>query len=116
MRSNIARTCVSGSVPAAWPAMKGLVAALERGDVADELVKLLRLLLAQPGEVGLEGGRVQERAGDRLAAEPVADLGEVGPQRVAVLAHLVAAEAARGGHHLLTLLELGLGLERDLAG
>src|SRR5437762_12416846 len=119
MRSNIARTCVSGSVPAAWPAIGVAsgpsVAALERGDVADQLVELLRLLLLELREVGHERGRIQERSRDRLAAEPVADLGEVGAERVAVLADLVAAEAAGGRHHLLALLELRFGLERDLA-
>src|SRR4051812_25502546 len=63
MRSNIARTWVSGSVPAAGAAMampRLVVPALQRGDVANELVELLRLLLLEPLEVRHERGRVDE--------------------------------------------------------
>src|SRR3954452_10611753 len=116
MRSNMARTWVSGRVPAACAAMKlRLPPALERGHVTDELVELLRLLLLEPLEVRHEGGRVHQRPGDRLAPEPVTDVGQVRPERVAVLSDLVAAEAAGGGHYLLPPLELGVRLQRDLA-
>src|SRR3954452_9779598 len=90
--------------------------ALERGHVTYELVELLRLLLLEPLDVRHERWRVHERPRDRLAAEPVTDVGEVRAERVAVLTDLVAAQAAGGGHHLLPLLELGFGLERDLTG
>src|SRR3954470_12642536 len=119
MRSNIARTWFSGSVPAACADIGVaalVVPALERGYVADQLVELLRLLLLQPLEVGHERRRVDQRAGDRLAAEAVADVGQVGTEGVAVLTDLVAAQAAGGGHHFLAALELRFGLERDLAG
>src|SRR3954452_20544653 len=90
--------------------------ALERGHVTYELVELLRLLLLEPLEVRHEGWRVHERPRDRLAAEPVTDVGQVRAERVAVLSDLVAAEAAGGGHYLLPPLELGFRLQRDLAG
>src|SRR5262245_20388880 len=87
MRSNIARTCVSGRVPeagalplipAAGRPRAALVLALERRDVLDELVELLGVLLAQRGERGHRRRRVDQRSRDRVLAEPGTDLGQVG--------------------------------------
>src|SRR5215203_3829184 len=109
MRSNIACTCVSGNVPdAGAPPLTGqlLVVALQRRDVRDQLVELVGLLLAQRLEGRHRRGRVDQRPGDRVLAEPVPDVGQVGPERVAVLADLVAAETAGRGGDLLALLVL----------
>src|SRR5215203_2490075 len=106
MRSNIAFTCVSGSVPdAGVPTVTSALLASQRCDVLDELLELLGvLLLKRPVRRHRRGG-VHERARDRGHAEPVADVGEVRAEGVAVLADLVAAEAAGRGHHLLAALE-----------
>src|SRR5215210_12429 len=99
MRSNIARTCSSGRVPAApGPAIRPLLMSrplLERAEEVDQLVELLRVVLAELRVRGHRRGRVDERARDRLARQPCADLRELraGPA-VAVLADLVAAQAA----------------------
>src|SRR2546423_11097273 len=117
MRSNIARTWVSGRVPLAAPpaaSVTTLVLGLERGDEVDQLVELLGIALAQRRVVRHRAGRVHQRARDRVLAEAIPDVRQVRSQRVAVLAHLVAAEASGGGHHLLATLELRRGLEVDL--
>src|SRR5918992_3757909 len=102
MRSNIARTCVSGSRPDAEE-LTGLVLALERGDVLDQLVELLRAVLLELPVGRHRRGRVDQRARDRVGPEPVADLGQVRAERVPILADLVAGEAAGGRRSLLPL-------------
>src|ERR687895_813780 len=125
MRSNIARTCVSGNVPARPEAAgsagragggisKRLLLALQRGDVLDELVELLGIVLLQLRVGRHRRGRVHQRPRDRVRPQPVPHLRQVGPERVAVLADLVASEAARGRGDLLPLLELRAGGELDL--
>src|SRR3954469_10289794 len=108
MRSNIAWTCGSESVPLrAPPAEVGLIGAtlLQRPEVVDQLVELLRVALLEAGVGGHRRRGVHERAGDRLARQPAGDVRERGAgPGVAVLAHPVAAEAARRGHHVLAAL------------
>src|SRR4051794_387790 len=116
MRSNIARTWVSGSVPAAGSALMPLVPGLERGDVGDQLVEFLGIGPLERPEGRHRRGRVDQRAGDRVLAQPVADVRQVRTERVAVLADLEAAQATRGRGDVLALLVLGLGLQGDLRG
>src|SRR3954454_15757324 len=132
MRSNIARTCVSGSVPS-WGAARSsgvnrrlllpgallarvlLLLLLEGRDEGHELLELLRVLLLK-ALVGRHRRRgVDERAGDGAAAQAVTDLGEVGPEGVPVLPDLVAAEAARGCKHFGSLFVPGRHRYVDLA-
>src|SRR5215210_3022322 len=99
MRSNIACTWPSGRVPLAASPASGvtrllLLVRLQRGDVLDQLVELVGLLLPERLVGGHRGRGVHERARDRLLAEAVPYVGEVRPDRVAVVADLVAAEAA----------------------
>src|SRR3712207_739710 len=105
MRSNIACTWLSGSVPELTrPPL--LLFGLQRRHVVDELVELLRVLLLKRPEARHRRRRVDQRARDRVGTQPVADVGQRRAERVAVLADLVAAQAARGGGDLLALLEL----------
>src|ERR1044072_6589007 len=106
MRSNISRTCGSGRVPEAGApaALVGSVLRAHRGDEVDELVELLGLLLSLLRGRRHRRGGVHERARDRVAAEAVADVRQVRTEGVAVLADLVAAQAARRGQHLRALL------------
>src|SRR3954453_20040725 len=112
MRSHRASTGGSARVrrPAAFTT-RGL---LEGRQEVDELVELLRILLLQPPERRHRRGRVQERASDRAAPQTCADVRQ-GRARagVAVLADLVAGEAARRGDGLLALLVLRRDLEVD---
>src|SRR3954452_16631140 len=103
MRSNIASTCGSARRPAEL--MSRVL--LQAREEADELVELLGVVLLQRRECGHRGRRVDERPRDCLAAEPSADVRERRPGAgVAVLADLVAAQAARGRHGVLALLVL----------
>src|ERR671923_2971448 len=112
----MARTCVSGKVPDPGPAaLMESVLALERGDVVDEFVELLRVLFPVRLERGHRGGGVHERARNRVAAQPVADGRQVRSQRAPVLSDLVAGEAAGRGRDLLAPLELRRRREIDLA-
>src|SRR3954463_15323702 len=91
MRSNIARTCCSGSVPAWTPSTEATL--LQLGEEADEGVELL-------GRQALERRhrrrRVAQRRGDGLRRELVGHVGQGRPGAVvAVLADLVAGQAAR---------------------
>src|SRR5918999_3511432 len=120
IRSNIARTCGSERVPAAEERVAAggslidrSAELLERGDVVDQLVELLGLVLSEARVGGHRRGGVHEGACDGVSLQPLADLGERRPERVAVLADLVAAEAARRRRHLLALLELGRRLQLD---
>src|SRR5215212_291194 len=111
MRSNIARTWVSGRVPEAGrsPLLRlrtSLLVALEGRYVLDELVELLGLLFLQGPERRHRWRGIDQRPGDRVLAEALADLRQVGTERVAVLADLVAAQAARRGGDLFALLVL----------
>src|SRR3954453_11626328 len=102
MRSNIARTCGSSRVPGAPPprlvmpeTLLSPVAA-ELPEERDECVELVRRGLLQPGERRHWRGRVDGRPSDRLGWQPRRDVGEVRARAVvAVLADLVAGEAAR---------------------
>src|SRR4051812_2106843 len=99
MRSNMARTCASGRVPRGGGSVMSLwLVGAERRDEADELVELLRVLALERRVGRHRRGGIEKRAGDRVLAEPVADGGQVRAERVAVLANLVAREAAGGGH------------------
>src|SRR4051812_25688834 len=99
MRSNIACTCGSGSVPlpdaptlwligsVARPPARALAGrprcaawrrgSLQRPEVVHEVVVLLRVLLAQLRERRHRRRRVDERAGDRGAVARGADMREV---------------------------------------
>src|SRR3954451_19216347 len=115
MRSNIARTCGSSRVPGARPprlvmplTLLGSFAGAQLAEERHERVELVRRALLQPGERRHWGGRVDERPRDRLRRQPRRDVGQVrtGPV-VAVLADLVAREAARLADDELALLVLG---------
>src|SRR3954447_1551773 len=105
MRSNIARTCASGRVPRGDSVMSLRLVGAQRRHEVDELVELLRVLALERRVGGHRRGRVRQSASDRVLAEPVADLGQIGTERVAVLTDLVAGETARGGRRSLALLE-----------
>src|SRR5215212_3748008 len=99
MRSNIAWTWGSESVPLRASLMRVL---LQRAEVVDERLEVLRLALLEARVRRHRRGRVDQRALDRLARKVAGDVGEVRPRaRVAVLAHAVAAEAAGRRHHVL---------------
>src|SRR4051794_26679932 len=111
MRSNMASTCGSASRPAVL--MRTVL--LEAREERDELVELLGVLLLQRRERRHRRSRVDQRARDRLAAQPRPDLREGRPRSgVAVLADLVAAETARGRRDLLALFVLRRHLHVDL--
>src|SRR3954454_21381803 len=115
MRSNIARTCGSSRVPGARPprlvmpaTLLGSLAAAKLPQERDERVELVRRGALQPGERWHRRGRVDERARDRLGRQTRRDVGEVRARAVvAVLADLVARQAARLADHELALLVLG---------
>src|SRR3954447_24025785 len=114
MRSNIARTCGSSRVPGARPPRLVMPATLLRSlagaqlpEERHECVELVRRGLLQPGERRHRRGRVDERPRDRLGWQARRDVGEVRARAVvAVLADLVAGEAARLADDELALLEL----------
>src|SRR3954447_19795534 len=111
MRSNIAWTWGSESVPLRASLMRLL---LQRSEVADERLEVLRLTLLQARVRRHRCRRVDQRALDRLAGEGSGDLRQVrAGAGVAVLADAVTAQAARRRHHVLAVLELGCGLEVD---
>src|SRR3954453_3410611 len=100
MRSNIARTCGSDIVPdrGVPPLTLTRGSALELRDVRHQGVELVRRALLQTGEGRHGRGGVDERARDGLRGQAGADLGQRGPRAaVAVLADLVAGQAARLG-------------------
>src|SRR3954463_12553661 len=113
MRSNIACTWFSGRVPELMASFL-LVLGLQGCDVVDELVELLGVLLLQRLEARHGRRGVDERPRDGVGAEPVADVGQRWPERVAVLADLVAAQTAGRSSDLLPLLKLRRGGELDL--
>src|SRR3954469_10545620 len=114
MRSNIARTCGSSRVPGARPPRLVMPATLLRSlagaqlpEERHERVELVRRGLLQPGERRHRGGRVDERPSDRLRGQPRRDVGQVRAGAVvAVLADLVARQAARLADDELALLVL----------
>src|SRR5215218_8569327 len=109
MRSNIARTCGSGSVPVE------LTPLAERGEVLDELAELLRILLRETAVRRHRRRRVEQRPPDRGRSEPVADLGQLRPRPgVSVVADPVAAKAAGGCRDAPARLQTRRGLELDL--
>src|SRR3954452_1106282 len=140
MRSNIARTCPSGSVPeraaaegisprsrsgavAAFGTLPDVpaatllalsprtVACLLTAQRGEEVHEVLLLLIGQAGEGRHRRGRILERAFDGPRQQLVADVGQLRARAaVAVLADLVAGEAARLRHHELA----GLEVRRDL--
>src|SRR4051812_50077865 len=97
MRSNIACTCGSDSVPLpAPPADVGPMRAtlLERAEVVDQLVELLRVALLEEGVGGHRRGGGQERAWDRLTRPPArAARPRPPPAGVAALARPVVGPA-----------------------
>src|SRR2546428_10284324 len=103
MRSNIARTCDSGSVPLRAvptpPRGASVIAALpQRAEEVDQLVELRGVPLAQAREGRHRRSGVDERTGDRRARQSRPDLREARPRPgVAVLADLVAGQAAGRG-------------------
>src|ERR1051326_547775 len=103
MRSNIARTCGSESLPLVSAGAGAVMVELpERRKEVDELVELLRVLLLERAEGRHRCRGVDERARDRVARQAGADVREVRSRpRVAVLTDLVAALAAGlRGHEL----------------
>src|SRR5919108_2355634 len=117
MRSNIARTWPSSRVPLLGPATLGAAAATGLGVPAALRLALQlpeesdqrRLLLLRELAIGGHRRRgVLERALDRRRREDVADVGQLRPRPVvAVLADLVAREAAGLRGHQLARLVLG---------
>src|SRR6185312_15254157 len=105
MRSNIARTCGSSSVPVAGSdslvppcaVMRAFpTALLELAEERDERSELRGLRLGEALERRHRRGRVAQRLRDRGCGQRPADLRQVRPGPVvAVLADLVAGEAAR---------------------
>src|SRR3954470_13931739 len=119
MRSNIALTCDSGRVPlraVPTPPREASVTGLpQRAEEVHEVIEPLRALLLQPRERRHRRRGIDERAGDGLARQAGADLGQVGSRAgVAVVADPVTAEAARSGRDLLPLLVLRRDLQVDL--
>src|SRR3954453_11395460 len=112
MRSNIARTCPSSGVPLRAAELNRLLVALELRQERDERLLLLRRQVP----VGRHRGRrVLERALDRARGQLGADVGQVRARAVvAVLADLVAREAAGLRRDLLARLVLLGHLEVDL--
>src|SRR5579875_2064121 len=106
MRSNIARTCGSGSTPGASEPRSATDWAravmqrdqpwlLQHGQEVDQVLELLGILLLEALERRHRGRRVDERRGDRLRSHAVADLGERRPGAVvAVVPDDVAGETA----------------------
>src|SRR5919107_5093134 len=98
MRSNIAWTCGSESVPLRAPPAEEVeftTRLLERAEVVDQLFELRRVALLEARVRRHRRGRVDQRARDRLARQVPRDVREVrAGARVAVLAHAVTAEAA----------------------
>src|SRR3954451_13438793 len=113
MRSNIACTCGSESVPLRAPPAEEVeftARLLERAEVVDQLVELLRIALLEARVRRHRRGRVHERARDGLAREAAGDVRQLRARPgVAVLADAVAAQAARRRHHVLAALVLGRG-------
>src|SRR5215213_5029664 len=111
MRSNIASTCGSESVPLrASPAEAWLMTRLlaQVPEEVHDFFELLGVALAEPRVRRHRGSRVDQRAGDRLARQLAADVAQVRARPgVAVLADPVAAEAAVRGHEVLAALVLG---------
>src|SRR6476659_1740575 len=111
MRSNMASTCGSASRPAVL--IERVL--LEARQEVYELVELLGTLLLQGREGRHWRSRIHERPCDRLAAQARADRCQRRPRAgVAVLADLVAGQAARGGGDLLAALVLWRNLQGDL--
>src|SRR3954447_12602587 len=114
MRSNIARTCGSSRVPGAGPPRLVMPATLLRPGAAaqlaeecDQRVELVRRALLQARERRHPRGRGDERPGERGGGQSRRDVGQVRPRPVvAVLADLVARQAARLADDELALLVL----------
>src|SRR4051794_12561994 len=115
MRSNIARTWGSDSLPRVSAGAAVLMTALlQAREEVDECVELLRVLLLEGDERRHRRGGVHERARDRVPRQPSANVRQLGPRPgVAVLSDLVAALAARLRGHGSALLVLGRHLQRD---
>src|SRR5690242_15629719 len=78
MRSNIARTCGSESLPLVSAGAGAVMAELpERRKEVDELVELLRVLLLERAEGRHRRRGVDQRARDRVTRQPRADVGAV---------------------------------------
>src|SRR5450755_4974630 len=113
IRSNIACTCGSSSVPGAPRSAEDALAVtgpprplLKLGEEADEVVELLRILLGQALERRHRGGRVVQSLRDRGRAQLGSDVGQLrSGSVVAVLAELVAGQAARLADHELAGVE-----------
>src|SRR4051795_6516405 len=103
MRSNIARTWGSDSLPRVSAGAAVLMTdLLEAREKVDESVELLGVLLLKVGERRHRGRGIHERAGDRVARQSRPDMGQVRARPgVAVLADLVAALTTRLGRHRL---------------
>src|SRR5690242_19832812 len=101
MRSNIACTCGSESVPLRGPPGVPLMARLlERAEEVDELVELLGVLLLEARERRHRGCRVHQRAGDGRLGQVTRDVRQVrSGARVAILADAVTALAAGRREH-----------------
>src|ERR1700756_5297302 len=99
MRSNIARTWPASRVPLPSLRRAATGALLELREEGDDVLELFgRQVLERRHRLR----RVHQRARDRLPRQPVADLRQVRPRAgVAVVADLVAGEAARLGDRRL---------------
>src|SRR3712207_2884058 len=116
MRSNSARTCPSSRVPLRAAGLKRLLAAA--GGALRLPQELHEGYLLVPGQVPVRRhrrGGVLQRALDRGGIQALADVGQLrGGPVVAVLADLVAGQAARLGGDELARLVLAGDLEVDL--
>src|SRR5690349_1942111 len=117
MRSNIARTWGSESLPLVSTGAGAVMAGLpELREKVDELDELLRVLLLQSPERRHRRGGAGPRARDRVAGQAAAAVREVRRRsRVAVLADLVAALTTRLGCDQLAGRVLRRRLQGDLA-
>src|SRR6266536_3580598 len=96
MRSNIARTWGSSRVPRVSAAGALMAELLQLGEVVDQLVELLRVLLLERRVGGHRRRGVDERARYGLARQLRADVRQVRARPgIAVLADLVTGLAAR---------------------
>src|SRR3954452_23668936 len=119
MRSNIARTCFSGSVPVAAPPTASsplsLTALSKRSEELNEFVELLRVVLGEPAVRRHRRRRVEQGPANRGRSEARSDLRQRRARAGgAVLADPVAAQTARRRGDRFAGLVLRRDLQSDL--